>query len=1229
MGGGSKRSTRLAARKSKTGRSSKRKLESKIEEIEAGYDGGEIDAETVSDANKSSETEEETGMSESRTEGVPTSRRQRSMALQEDPENATGERPPTKPHDCIDDSLPENDQSAMKPSWAKRPREKLVESVEVVSLKRARQMSSSSECILTHYASSLFDRSSPTENESDDCSQSLTAPEASTSYRPQTKIKSPGPLLDMNSQEPNEENIFSTSFSALNEQLDRQSDNENCSNPSNLSTFKTADHDEMSSPECANVNSMVSNTVDDRNQAVDEIQIITNDTVKLTNQTPIESATEIAVVTSTKSCDPNNCDEPECLDISYAKGSQPLHTCIDPSVVVEQDHSINHPSSAENSNDLKVDGEMTFRSSLNLYPIENMQIGKGEVILDETLNLLSNDDNKKGLVDDTPTGEGNFATAEGDGDHDKGEPNERCDINGVEGTIEYASNEDPHHSTINSISKIVGTEAHKSTGEVPLDKLERPIKSDTNLNDVKTKEAHDSVLFSTNELMENEATYVLGDTQMEGQDNEDPSVESYSILESGGSIKSFAVEASSAVKGSERNSSVFPSVNASLKFRTFSSISLGENSQNLSWLEDDEKNLSESEGGTNIADIGTPTVEMRDLTTRLENDSMTDPNTAFGEVDKGMLPMSNEHFLSENAHDEIQTSQRAVDPEIFLQHASDKGIGVRDGSKVSDGVHFEFPKLNVPKQPPSVSQLKMALFLESTRVSRGVGAARDFANYWECLERYITLNSHASEMHRSRHGIDATLNSFLKTRKLKRLHNKLVLAIMSEAMRDHVSAHLISRHVPNTWKDKTRLHAPSPTLSGQEKSDANFSDIESDFQQWRTLLGKDSGAWTTYGSELIRSIVCTELDVTIPTSKTFQKDYIENEIIPTANIPAALQIDPLVRQYASNAGMRVSENAIWMIIVAAREYMTNVIKEVIANTSELEGGYVSQTPKSKIIPLACQWNEAKLCSLPNQDVNHALKTSNDKAVLIGAAELAPVLASDHAIAGGLASSRMSWMRSVISDRNDLGLGRLLQVNNAINLSITQAGAKKDMVNTTQAFEPHHSIRLPSIALQPRNKHDMGDAVSRSSFHSNLAEESENATDRTKDMPHQSSASLPTKSSVESNAAHSDIVDLTQYRPLAKAHFDVAAKPGPFPLNGINHDLVDSKSIVSPPVSEILNESEISEQTAAPRNEESGSLSIPFSYGSRLCTSLVDSKEQNASGTGKAVEETNIPLPSSV
>jgi hypothetical protein len=380
---------------------------------------------------------------------------------------------------------------------------------------------------------------------------------------------------------------------------------------------------------------------------------------------------------------------------------------------------------------------------------------------------------------------------------------------------------------------------------------------------------------------------------------------------------------------------------------------------------------------------------------------------------------------------------------------------------------------------------------------------------------------------------------------------------------------------------------------------------------------------------LVRSKVCTELNTAIRTSKTFQRDYAENEIIPSANIPAALQIDPLVRQYASNAGMHVSENAIWMIVVAAREHMKNIIKEVIANTSELEGGYVSQTPKSKMITLACQRNEAHQCSLPNEDVNHAFETSNNKTVLIGSAELAPVLASDPVIAGGLASSRMSWMRSAISDGKDVGLGRLLQVNHAINKSIRQAGAKMDTVNTTQACESHHAIRLSTIALQPRNKHDMGDAVSRSSFHSNLAVGSGNVTDLTKDMPHQSSASLPEKSSVESTVAQSDIIDLPQYRPLAKAHFDVAAKPGPFPLNGINLDVVDSKSIVSPPVSEILNDSpntrkasEISEQTAAQRGEVSGSLSISLSYGSSLCTSLVDSKEKDASGTGKAVEEAN-------
>lgn len=90
------------------------------------------------------------------------------------------------------------------------------------------------------------------------------------------------------------------------------------------------------------------------------------------------------------------------------------------------------------------------------------------------------------------------------------------------------------------------------------------------------------------------------------------------------------------------------------------------------------------------------------------------------------------------------------------------------------GVAFKFPTATDKKQMPSLGQLKMALFLEASKVHRGTSAERRFANYWETLERYITLGSHGQVSSVSK--VHSTcLDRFLKTHKMKRLHNKLVL----------------------------------------------------------------------------------------------------------------------------------------------------------------------------------------------------------------------------------------------------------------------------------------------------------------------------------------------------------------------------------------------------------------------------------------------------------------------
>lgn len=95
-------------------------------------------------------------------------------------------------------------------------------------------------------------------------------------------------------------------------------------------------------------------------------------------------------------------------------------------------------------------------------------------------------------------------------------------------------------------------------------------------------------------------------------------------------------------------------------------------------------------------------------------------------------------------------------------------------TKSSRVVQFEFSR-QAQRQQPSVSQLKNALFLESSKVNCSADAERAFAKYLGSLEQYITSDSLSSGQNRSRFAVEDILSTFLTTEKLKYLHNKLLL----------------------------------------------------------------------------------------------------------------------------------------------------------------------------------------------------------------------------------------------------------------------------------------------------------------------------------------------------------------------------------------------------------------------------------------------------------------------
>ena len=129
--------------------------------------------------------------------------------------------------------------------------------------------------------------------------------------------------------------------------------------------------------------------------------------------------------------------------------------------------------------------------------------------------------------------------------------------------------------------------------------------------------------------------------------------------------------------------------------------------------------------------------------------------------------------------------------------------GLKDltNTQSSRVVHFEFSR-QAQKQQPSVSQLKNALFLESSRASRSADAERLFAKYWESLEQYITSALSSGE-NRSRFAVEDALSTFLTTEKLKYLHNKLLLGECSANCR-HFSFSLLFQTLPLCLKQSCR-----------------------------------------------------------------------------------------------------------------------------------------------------------------------------------------------------------------------------------------------------------------------------------------------------------------------------------------------------------------------------------------------------------------------------------------
>ncbi|KAL9180819.1 hypothetical protein ACHAXT_011272 [Thalassiosira profunda] len=343
------------------------------------------------------------------------------------------------------------------------------------------------------------------------------------------------------------------------------------------------------------------------------------------------------------------------------------------------------------------------------------------------------------------------------------------------------------------------------------------------------------------------------------------------------------------------------------------------------------------------------------------------------------------------------------------------------------------------RPPPTAGQLKLALYLEASKAHRGRGPERRFAQYWEALERYIAMGSGRtrSGARASLESVEATLAGFLTTRKMKRLHNGLVLAVMQEALQTDVPSRC-SAHVPSEWKVKATRSRPTHLSEDDVPVDANHNDRQLALQAWNADFGRCSGAWTAAKGGNATTTTDSSQAILMEHTGCSRMDDSGCDDAPSATLPGALEIEPLVRRRAASSGLMASDDAIWMLVIAAREHSASVIKRAIENEKDFASGYAPSLPLHSRTSLACQHLTVK----GSEEASDPKPPESPKAgaKVINSTALMHVLAENHSVA-----SRLMSMHAVVRlDERRLSSHHpsLDDVNGMINASIQRAAIRR-------------------------------------------------------------------------------------------------------------------------------------------------------------------------------------------
>jgi hypothetical protein len=322
-----------------------------------------------------------------------------------------------------------------------------------------------------------------------------------------------------------------------------------------------------------------------------------------------------------------------------------------------------------------------------------------------------------------------------------------------------------------------------------------------------------------------------------------------------------------------------------------------------------------------------------------------------------------------------------------------------------------------------VGELKVILLLEASKVHYGKGGDRLFADYWDSMCRYLSTGTYPNTSmqtyrncdDRDLNGIEVVLKSFLSTKRLRILHNQLILELMKLSSDKFILKRRCINHIPKRWY-KNIAENPTmnqPTKDNEIKPNQRCDSIEEKelFERIDGYLGASSGTWTVSGD--------------IHPHKDTLFSYCNQPIksatshLPAPTIPGVLEISSFISRYGTFHNVKMTDRAIDCLSKAVKEQTVLLLRRAILSIEEtksisLDSKFPSDNSSPKKGVKHCKNSDTKIS--PPRTWKNFEKQMITPSALASSVEINPPMgmrSSDPS------TSRLCWERCILSTNHSM------------------------------------------------------------------------------------------------------------------------------------------------------------------------------------------------------------------